>query len=76
MTIVKGLICVFVGVVLALMEGFSGVYQGIASASAIGASELNLKISGKLIIYIVMVELTALLGFVFSVLILTVNKIY
>ena len=76
MTIEKGFICLFVGVGLALMEGFSGVYQGVAAAAAVGAAAKNPKVAGKVIIYVVMVELTALLGFVFSLLMLTIGKVY
>ncbi|MCX6695194.1 MAG: permease [Candidatus Altiarchaeota archaeon] len=76
MTIEKGFMCIGVGIALAVMEGVSGVYQGVAAAAAVGAAAKNPKVSGKLIIYVVMVELTALLGFVFGILTLTVNKIY
>jgi V/A-type H+-transporting ATPase subunit K len=76
MNIEKGLICLSVGIALAIMEGSSGVYQGMAAAAAVGAAAKNPKTSGKLIIYVVMVELTALLGFVFSILVLTAGKVY
>jgi len=76
MTIEKGFICVAVGICLAVMEGVSGVYQGVAAAAAVGGAARNIKVTGKLIVYVVMVELTALLGFVFGILMLTVNKVY
>jgi len=76
MTIEKGFVCIGVGIALAVMEGVSGVYQGVAAAAAVGAAARNPKVSGKVIVYVVMVELTALLGFVFSILMLTVNKVY
>ncbi|MBM3309336.1 MAG: permease [Candidatus Altiarchaeales archaeon] len=76
MTIEKGFVCIFVGIALAVMEGISGVYQGVAAAAAVGAAAKNPKVAGKVIVYVVMVELTALLGFVFSILVLTVNNIY
>ncbi|MFH1126263.1 MAG: hypothetical protein V1703_03990, partial [Candidatus Altiarchaeota archaeon] len=44
MTIEKGFICLFVGLGLALMEGFSGVYQGVAAAAAVGAAAKNPKV--------------------------------
>jgi len=76
MNLEKGFICLFVGLGLALMEGFSGVYQGVAASAAVSAAAKNPKVVGKVIIYVVMVELTALLGFVFSILVLTVSKVY
>jgi F0F1-type ATP synthase membrane subunit c/vacuolar-type H+-ATPase subunit K len=63
-------------VCLAVAEGVSGVYQGVAAAAAVGGSTKNPRASGKLIVYVVMVELTALLAFVFGILVLTLNKIY
>lgn len=76
MTVEKGFICLAVGVCLAVAEGISGVYQGVAAAAAVGGSAKNPRASGKMIVYVVMVELTALLAFVFGILVLTLNKIY
>jgi len=76
MTVEKGFICLAVGVCLATLEGLSGVYQGVVAAAAVGGSAKNPRATGKLIVYVVMVELTALLGFVFGILTLTLNHIY
>ena len=76
MNIEKGFICIAVGIALAVMEGVSGVYQGVAAAAAVGGAAKNPRAAGKLITYVVMVELTALLGFVFGILTLTVNNVY
>ncbi|MDD5112089.1 MAG: hypothetical protein PHG85_06055 [Candidatus Altiarchaeota archaeon] len=75
MNIEKGFICLALGIALAVMEGFSGVAQGIAAAGAVGAAAKNPRVSGKVIVYVVMVELTALLGFVFSLLVM-LTKVY
>ena len=63
MTVEGGLIALFAGLCVGL-TGLSGIYQGAAASAAIGAYGRNNNIAPKLLIYVVMCEISALFGFI------------
>jgi len=71
----KGLLSLAAGMVVGL-SGLSAIEQGKTAAAAIGAVAKNQNITGKVMIYVVMVEITALLGFIIALLLLIAGKVF
>ncbi|MEM2918966.1 MAG: V-type ATP synthase subunit K [Candidatus Altiarchaeota archaeon] len=75
MTLEKGLIGLAAGITVGI-TGISAISQGKVASAAIGATTKNPKISGKVLIFIVMPEIAALFGFVTAVLLLVSGKVF
>ncbi len=67
MTVELGLVSLFAGLCVGL-TGLSGIFQGACAAAAIGAFGRNNNIVPKLMIYVVMCEISALFGFIIALL--------
>jgi len=74
MTVEKGLISLAAGVCVGL-TGLTAVYQGMAASAAVAAYGRNNSIQARVIIYVVMCELSALLGFVTALFLLIAGEI-
>lgn len=71
----KGLLSLAAGLCVGL-TGLSAIYQGAAAAAAVGAYGRNNNITGKVLIYVVMCELSALLGFIIAILLLISGNVF
>ncbi|MBD3261182.1 MAG: V-type ATP synthase subunit K [Candidatus Altiarchaeales archaeon] len=67
-------ICILSGFLVGL-TGLSAINQGKVAASSIGAAAKNQSIFGNLLIYVVMVEITALFGFVIALMLLLSGQV-
>jgi V/A-type H+/Na+-transporting ATPase subunit K len=75
LTVEKGLLSLAAGLCVGF-TGLSAIYQGNAASSAVAAYGRNNNITGKVIIYVVMCELAALLGFITAIMILIAGNVF
>ncbi len=75
MTLEKGLISLAAGIVVGL-GGLTAIMQGQVSASCIGALGRNQKVGTRILIFIVMPEIAALLSFVTAMILLSSGKVF
>jgi V/A-type H+-transporting ATPase subunit K len=68
-TVEQGLMSLAAGLCVGV-TGLTAIYQGAAASAAVGAYGRNNNIMSKVIMYVVMCEISALLGFIISILIL------
>ncbi|MBD3387735.1 MAG: V-type ATP synthase subunit K [Candidatus Altiarchaeales archaeon] len=75
MTVEKGFLSLAAGLTVGL-TGLTAVLQGSVASAAVGAFGKNNNITSKVIMYVVMVEISALLGFIISILILQSGGVF
>lgn len=66
LSVESGLILLFAGICVGL-TGLSAIYQGQAASAAVGAYGRNNNITSKVMLYVVMCEISALFGFIIAI---------
>jgi len=62
-TVEQGVVCVAAGLAVAITS-ISSIFQGMLAASSIGSVARNDKVLSKMLVYVVMTEIAALLGLI------------
>jgi V/A-type H+-transporting ATPase subunit K len=75
LTVEKGFICLAAGLLVGL-TGLTAVTQGIAASAAVAAYGRNNRIPFKVLVYVVMCEISAIIGCISGILLLKAGQIF